>query len=132
MAVCAYLKADGTRCKAQPMRGEQWCYVHHPDLEDKRAAASRKGGHRGGRGRPLAELVDVKKRLREMADDVMAGYADRADAAVAGQLLGTYIRAVSAEVKLKEVLELEERIAALEQADSREPTEPRTPYGRRG
>ncbi len=126
MAVCSQLKPDGTRCKAQPMRGEQWCYVHHPDLADKRQAASRKGGHRGGRGRPLAELTEVKKRIREMADDVMAGDADRADAAVAGQLLGTYIRAVSAEVKLKEVLELEERIAALEQARLQ-----RTPDGRR-
>ena len=115
MAVCSYLKPDGTRCRAQPMRSEQWCYVHHPDLADRRQAASRKGGHRGGRGRPIAELADVKRRLRKLADDVMAGEADRGDAAVAGQLLGTYIRAVSVEVKLKEVLEMEERIGALEQ-----------------
>ena len=49
-----------------------------------------------------------------MADKALAGNLDRADAAVAGQLLGTYIRAVSVEVKLKEVLELEERITVLE------------------
>jgi hypothetical protein len=116
VAVCSYLKPDGTRCKAQPMRGEQWCYVHHPDLADRRAAASRKGGHRGGRGRPLAELADVKKRLRELADDVMAGHAARADAAVAGQLLGAYIRAVSVELKAREQLELIERLEALEAA----------------
>jgi hypothetical protein len=115
VGVCSYLKPDGTRCRAQPMRSEQWCYVHHPDLADRRQAASRKGGHRGGRGRPLAELADVKRRLRKLADDVMAGEADRGDAAVAGQLLGTYIRAVSVEVKLKEVLEMEARIEALEQ-----------------
>jgi hypothetical protein len=59
----------------------------------------------------------VKRRLRELADSVMDGETDRGDAAVAGQLLGTYIRAVSLEVKLKEVLELEERIAALEEAE---------------
>jgi uncharacterized protein with von Willebrand factor type A (vWA) domain len=116
LAVCSYLKPDGTRCKAQPMREEQWCYVHHPDLADRRAAASRKGGHRGGRGRPLAELAEVKKRLRELADDVMAGCAARADAAVAGQLLGTYIRAVSVELKAREQLELIERLEALEAA----------------
>jgi uncharacterized small protein (DUF1192 family) len=40
---------------------------------------------------------------------------DRADAAVAGQLLGTVIRAVGMELKIKEVTELDERIAALEE-----------------
>jgi hypothetical protein len=96
------------------MRSEQWCYVHHPDLAERRQAAGRKGGHRGGRGRPVAELRDVKKRLRDLAEDVMAGDVDRGNAAVAGQLLGTYIRAVSVEVKLKEVLEIEERLERLE------------------
>ena len=116
MAVCSYLKPDGTRCKAQPMREEQWCYVHHPDLADRRAAASRKGGHRGGRGRPIAELANVKKQLRELAADVMAGRATRGDAVVAGQLYGTYIRAISVELKAREQLELIERLEALEAA----------------
>ena len=117
MAVCSYLKPNGARCRALPMRGEQWCYVHHPDLADRRQAASRKGGRRAGRGRPAADIAGVKGQLQEMADKVLAGDLDRADAAVAGQLLGTYIRAVSVEVKLKEVLELEERIAALEEKE---------------
>ncbi len=115
MAACSFIKPTGERCRAQPMRSEQWCYVHHPDLADRRQAASRKGGHRGGRGRPLAELQDVKRQLRELVDSVMGGETDRGDAAVAGQLLGTYIRAVSVEVKLKEVLELEERLGRLEE-----------------
>jgi hypothetical protein len=59
----------------------------------------------------------VKKRLRQLAEDVLAGRADRGDAAVAGQLLGTYLRALSVESKLKEVLELEERIHQLEEAE---------------
>ena len=36
------------------------------------------------------------------------------DAVVAGQLFGTFIREVSTEIKVKEVLELEERIEQLE------------------
>jgi hypothetical protein len=44
----------------------------------------------------------------------MSGRADRANAAVAGQLLGTFLRAVSVEMKIKELEDLEERIAALE------------------
>ena len=117
MGACSFLKPDGGRCRAAPMKGEAWCYVHHPDLTDKRRAASRKGGYRGGRGRPLVELADVKRQLRELANDVMTGRADRSDAAVAGQLYGTYIRALSVETKLKEVLELEERIERLEEAE---------------
>jgi hypothetical protein len=112
VAACSFIKPTGERCRAQPMRSEQWCYVHHPDLTHKRQAASRKGGHRGGRGRPVAELQDVKRQLRELADSVMGGDTDRGDAAVAGQLLGTYIRAVSVEAKLREVEKLEGRIAA--------------------
>jgi uncharacterized protein with von Willebrand factor type A (vWA) domain len=98
------------------MKGEAWCYVHHPDLTDERRAASRKGGYRGGRGRPLAELGDVKRKLRELADDVMSGQADRANAAVAGQLLGTFLRAVSVEMKVREQDEILQRIDALESA----------------
>jgi len=52
--------------------------------------------------------------LRELAEDVISGRIDRADAAVAGQLYGTFIRAVGVELKVKEVLELEERIEQLE------------------
>ena len=114
MAVCSYLMPDGGRCRAAPMKGEAWCYVHHPDLAEKRRAASRRGGHRGGRGRPLAELADVKRQLRELADDVVAGRVDRANAAVAGQLLGAFLRAASVEMKVKELDEIEIRIAALE------------------
>lgn len=116
MAACSYLKPDGGRCRAAPMKGEAWCYVHHPDLTDERRAASRKGGYRGGRGRPLAELGDVKRNLRELADDVMSGRADRANAAVAGQLLGTFLRAVSVELAVKEQAEILQRLDCLESA----------------
>jgi hypothetical protein len=43
MAKCAAITSAGTTCKAIPMSGEVYCYVHHP---------GRKGGKRGGRGRP--------------------------------------------------------------------------------
>jgi hypothetical protein len=60
MAVCGYIKPDGERCKALPMKGEGYCYAHHPDLEDKRRAASSKGGKRGGRGRARPGGGDIK------------------------------------------------------------------------
>ena len=74
-----------------------------------------KGGKRGGRGRPQAELSDVKRRLSDLVDDVLEGRKDRADAAVAGQLLNTYIRAVGVELKVREQLEVVERLEQLEE-----------------
>ena len=96
------------------MRGEQWCYVHHPDLADRRAANSRRGGRRGGRGRPASDIAGVKVQLQEMADKVLCGELDRADAAVAGQLLNIKLRCLETERKVLETVELEERLAALE------------------
>jgi outer membrane lipoprotein SlyB len=58
--------------------------------------------------------VAVRNRLSDLADDVLNGTTDRADAAVVGQLLGTVIRAITAEVKVRETVELEERLDNLE------------------
>jgi hypothetical protein len=46
---------------------------------------------------------------------VEEGRMDRADAAVISQIWGTYLRAVSTEMKLKEQLELVSRLEALEE-----------------
>jgi hypothetical protein len=57
----------------------------------------------------------VKARLQALADKVEEGHMDRADAAVISQIWGTYLRAVSVEMKLKETLELVARLEALEE-----------------
>jgi hypothetical protein len=46
---------------------------------------------------------------------VEEGQMDRADAAVISQIWGTYLRVISTEMKLKEQLELIERLEALEE-----------------
>jgi hypothetical protein len=102
------------------MRGEQWCYVHHPGLADRRAANSRRGGRRGGRGRPASDIAGVKAQLQEMADKVLSGELDRADAGAAGQLLNIKLRALEAERKQKEIDELEARLEDLEAMAPRE------------
>ncbi len=98
------------------MDGSSYCYVHRPDLIDERRRHGAKGGKRGGRGRPQAELTNIKQRLSDLADDVLEGRVDKGAAAVAGQLLNTVIRAVSVELKAREQLELIERLEALEEA----------------
>ncbi len=114
MSQCAGITAAGQRCKGQAISKSQWCFSHHPDYEDARKQRASRGGRRGGRGRPQAELSDIKDRLRAMVEDVRNGTMDRADAAVCGQLYNTLIRAVGVELKAREQTELIERFEELE------------------
>jgi hypothetical protein len=115
MSACSGIRADGGRCQAQAMRNSEWCINHHPDRSEVRRRRASKGGKRGGRGRPQAELADIKRRLSELADDVLEGRQDKGVAAVASQVLNVYLRAVSVELKVREQQELIERLEALEE-----------------
>ena len=125
MSKCAGIRADGGRCGAQAIRDSQWCFNHHPDYEEQRQRRASKGGKRGGRGRPQAELADIKQRLSELADNVLTGVVDRGDAAVVSQVLNVYLRAVSVELKAKEQQEILERVEELESLLEREKGERR-------
>jgi hypothetical protein len=116
MALCSGIRADGGRCKAQAIADSQWCFNHHPDYEEARRRRASRGGKRGGRGRPQAELSDIKSRLSDLADDTLEEKVDKGVAAVASQVLNVYLRAVSVELKAREQLELIERLEALEAA----------------
>jgi hypothetical protein len=116
MSRCAGIRADGGRCKAEAMPEAEWCWNHHPDHEEARRRRASKGGKRGGRGRPQSELADIKARLSDLADEVLAGEVDKGVAAVASQVLNVYLRAVTVELKVREELELIERLEALEVA----------------
>jgi hypothetical protein len=124
MAACSYIKPSGDRCRAIPMRGESFCYVHHPDLAQERAANSLKGGKRGGRGRPAKpELPAIKALIGELTDKVLSGELETGRAAVANQLMNTRLRAIELERKIRETQELEERLERLE-AGSQPRTKP--------
>ena len=117
MARCAGIRADGGRCGGQAIRDSQWCFSHHPDYEEARRRRGSKGGKRGGRGRPVAELAalrnenaDIRRRLLEDGDDKLSPGV----AAVAIQSINTDIRAVSAALKAREQEELEQRLEELE------------------
>lgn len=110
MARCAGTKRDGGRCTATVEPPNEYCWWHDPANADQRKRAAAKGG----KSKPNKELQDIKARLRELAEDVLAGNVDRANAAVAGQLLNTVIRAVGVELKVREQLDLIERLEELE------------------
>ena len=115
MATCTGITRNGGRCKGIAIDGSGLCYAHHPDHAEDRRRAARKGGHRGGRGRPQAELANIKERLSDLATDVLEGRQDKGVAAVASQVLNVYLRAVSVELKVQEQRELIERLEALEE-----------------
>ena len=108
---CSGITRSGTRCGRSVEGPNGMCWLHDPTRsEERRRAASR-----AGKAKPNRELVDIKARLSDLADDVLAGRVDKGSAAVAGQLLGTVIRAVSVELKVKEAEDSERRLEELEE-----------------
>ena len=123
MNVCTAITRGGGRCKGIAIDGSGLCHAHHPDRAPHRKRAASKGGKRGGRGRPVAELAalrsenaDIRRRLLEGGEGGLAPNV----AAVAVQSLNTDIRAVVAALKAREVEEFEARLNALEEYYERE------------
>jgi hypothetical protein len=95
------------------MRGQEYCYVHHPDHQEERRRHGARGGKRGGRGRPLLEVRDIADQLQELADKVLAGDLCRGDAAVCGQLLNYKTRALDVARSWRETEELAREVEEL-------------------
>ena len=115
MSRCLGTKRDNSPCTVSVEPPQTFCWWHDPANADARKRAAARGGKRAGRGRPQAELSDIKRRLSDLADDVLEGRQDKAVAAVASQVLNVYLRAISVETKLKEQFELVERLESLEE-----------------
>lgn len=101
MRQCSANKRDGSPCTLQAQGDSGLCWAHDPANAEKR----RQGQSCGGRNKPIADLAKLKDTLVTIGDDVMAGKANRADAAVAATCYGTAIKAIEALVKLRELEE---------------------------
>src|SRR5215217_4735982 len=114
MSICSGIRADGGRCKAQAMRNSEWCINHHPDYEQERRRRASKGGKRGGRGRPVAELGALRDENADIRRRLLEGELLPNVAAVAVQSINTDIRAVGATLKAREQEELAREVEELE------------------
>src|SRR5215204_3627217 len=114
MALCSGIRADGGRCKAQAMRNSAWCIGHDPDQAEARRRRASKGGKRGGRGRPSAELARLQARFEELAEKVLSGEIERGVRAVAAQLLNGARACVATRLKAIEQEDILERVEELE------------------
>jgi hypothetical protein len=118
MSQCAGIKRDGTRCRRSAEGPNGFCWAHDPK---NAAARSRLAAHAGRGG--TRETAEIKHRLRQLVDDVLAGKAETGPAAVANQCLNTVLRAIELERRMKETEELERRLEALEAAEGATPDE---------
>ena len=116
MVKCSGITQAGTACKGIPIDGSQWCYAHHPDRAKERRRHGSKGGRRGGRGRPIAELGALRDENAEIRRRLLEGELLPNVAAVAVQSINTDIRAVGAAMKAREQEELVERLEEIEEA----------------
>ena len=111
MAVCSGIKRDGSRCTATVEPPREYCWWHNPANADKRRQAASKGGRGGG----SKEIRELKRRISEVIEAVLEGSQDRGRGAVAIQGFNAYRGVLELERKIRELDELEARIAALEQ-----------------
>jgi hypothetical protein len=116
LAKCTGITRTGERCKGVAIDSSGYCYAHDPDHADDRSRAARKGGKRGGRGRPTSELHRLGERFEELADKVLSGEVERGLGAVACQLLNGARACVRDGLAAREQEELVERLEALEHA----------------
>jgi glutathione S-transferase len=114
MPRCQGFKPNNSPCERIVGASQSYCYSHDPNRAQERHRAASKAA----RSKPNRELADVKDRLRAMIDDVRCGRMARGDASVCAQLYNSLLRALSLELKIREVEELarevEEIRAALE------------------
>ncbi len=125
MPRCRGTKPTGEPCERIVKASQNYCFSHDPDRQEER----KRNASKAGKSKPSRELQGIKTRLSDLADDVLVGRVDRGNAAVAGQLLNTVIRAVAVELKVREQMELEARLEELESALERQKDNGRRGYG---
>src|SRR5215217_3493661 len=106
---CQALTKGGGRCKLEATNGS-YCWSHAPET----AQARKQREHRGGKARGAGEIAEIKRSLRNVIDDVLAQKTDRGVGAVVFQGYNALLKTVETERRLREQLELEERISELE------------------
>ena len=85
------------------------------NAEQRRRTASRAGKAKPRNG---GELAGIKARLLALAEGVLDGSIDRANAVAAGQLFNFALRAVATELQVKASEDFDVRLEQLEQLEA--------------
>ena len=116
MAGCAGTKRDGSRCTATVQPPNTYCWAHDPSNAEQRKRAAAKGG----RGRVTGDVKDLRLQLQQLTERVVSGDLETARGAVGNQLIGTQIKLLEYERKVREQDDFEVRLGQLEQANGKE------------
>lgn len=126
MTTCIATRKDGSPCKAVAQSGSRFCFFHDPEKAAERHESKVKGGKAGklatlpavkpwrGQAGEVVVLTavtpaELENLLCETIDDVRTGAIDPKVANAVGYLVGSI-------VKVKEVMLIEDRLAAIEAA----------------
>ena len=112
MPRCQGFKPNNSPCERIVGASQSYCYSHDPNRAQERHRAASKAA----RSKPNRELADVKDRLRAMIDDVRSGRMARGDASVCAQLYNSLLRALSLDLKIREVEELAREVEEIRDA----------------
>lgn len=90
---CQGIRGDGLRCKHEATQGS-FCWSHNPQTAGERKARARRGGLRGGNGRPAKqpEIEALKDQARQLYDEVCRGAIPSGVGSVLVQILNLRVR----------------------------------------
>jgi hypothetical protein len=112
MTKCAAITRAGSRCERIVGAEQSYCFSHDPTRQEERKRNAALGGK--AKAASLGEVSRVKAHLRALADSTLEGETDTRVAAVVTQIWNTYLQALRAEMKAKELEVHEERMEELE------------------
>ncbi|MDP9458528.1 MAG: hypothetical protein M3Q60_22750 [Actinomycetota bacterium] len=113
--LCRATTKYGRPCQNAPLPGKEECYSHSPEPEHvaQRAKNARAGSH-AAHSPGTTEIQELKDELKALVRDVKDGTVLPGVGAVLNQLLNSMLRAVESERKIRELDDVEERLAVLE------------------
>jgi len=94
-----------------------YCYSHSPENAERRRAAASKAARAKG---PDGEIGRIKARIKEISEGVLSGEFDKSRGSVCIQGYGVLRGFLDLEMKRREQLEFEQRLAQLEAEQSQE------------
>jgi len=58
---CQFIKPDKTQCKSHPIKGEGFCFTHHPEYKQKHKEAVLRGGKSPKKHYGVNEVITVRR-----------------------------------------------------------------------
>ena len=111
MSECTAIRSDGTPCRANALRGGDFCFFHDPGKRDALIEATRKGGERRAVELPEGEPLDPD-RIRGIISYLLEAIVSGAIDARTARALGYVLRVDN---RVHETHCLEDRLCELEQ-----------------